>query len=569
MSIVRCKQAALGFTILALGNINESLAEDDDRNEVEAITLRSDNGKFFSEVAETEESRKSTQLSGNLTLSTLYFAESGGDLDLGNGEIPPNSIPVGNASNVNRFFTDLRTRITAKHISGSNWDFHLDLRGRITPGSCSKDSVDTVRPCTRFQSGSFSGNEIDFNQFYFRRTKGKGTLTLGRQFVNELFYTKVDGVRYDRRLNSKWNAIGFAGLYPALISRDIRSDYPVLNQTSSSSPPIVAGGGASYRYKTIYGSFGGTAVVPLTNELSDLGNGAGGTGQREQPRFFVTSKGYWKVVPSFDIYHSAIIDATGAGGPGATNLAIGVNYRPNTTLRTYGQLTRVSTDILNVNAQTQLEAPGNQADFLQNNIAVQRIAQESLRGGVSAAFAQNRFEISTIVTARRRPSISLTSNLGNIVNLPGAQAADFTIHAVDRRSFANMRIAGSVSRTFGFGTQNLNRGNSLIFRLRGSRSFLDGKAELDGAITYLASQDETRLDPCVPANIEMCYGSAATTSLGLAVNGFYRFGESWFVLGGLNIANQGITEINAAANAVISVPSILMTTVYARLAYRF
>ena len=532
----------------------------------QATRSRGESGKIFYDQNKTNGDLDSTDFSGSLALTTMFFTESGGELNIGG------AVPVENASNVNRFFTDMRARIDAKHISGSNWDFKADLRARITPGSCLNLDPNDLNPCNRFQSGSLSGNEIDINQLYVRRDGGSSSLTLGRQFISELTYTQVDGIRYDRKINDKWKFIGFTGLYPALISRDIRSDYPVIQDragmTNGRSLPVVGGAGLSYRYKSYYGSFGGTAVLPLAEEIGIQGNGAGGTGEREKPRGFVTSQGYWKPTPSLDVYHSMFLDVTGAAGAGLTNLSLGVNFRPVASFRSYIQATRVSTDILNTNAQSQLEAPGNQADVLQNNIAVRRIAQNALRGGITASFQRNRFEVSTILTARQRPGISITSNAGNTVEFPAAKAADITVHAVDKKFFGGFRLGGSISRTFGFGGQNLNRGNALIVRVDASRSFLDGKVELDTALTYLTARDETRADMCVPANIETCYGSTATSSIGLAGTGFFRFADNWFVLAGLNVARQSLQQTNLMQQA-ISVPPILMTTFFGRLAYRF
>ena len=98
-----------------------------DRTEVK---LRNDSSKFFFDAPESDETLDKTGYDGSLTLTTMFFSESSGQLDLGGGA------PVENASNVNRFFTDMRARLDADHIGGGNWDFRLDIRGRVTPGSC-------------------------------------------------------------------------------------------------------------------------------------------------------------------------------------------------------------------------------------------------------------------------------------------------------------------------------------------------------------------------------------------------------------------------------------------------
>ena len=524
------------------------------------------NSRFFFDEPEADEVLTQTGFDGSLVLTTLYFSESSQPFDLGGGT------PGQNASGVTRFFTDLRARLDVEHIKGGRWHLRTDIRGRLTPGACRTQSRSSLDACTRFQSGSLSGNEIDFNQFYFTRSNAGSTWSIGRQFVSELTYTKVDGIRYDHKLTDKWKAIGFAGLYPALISRDIRSDYPVLNDASTRtrrrSLPVTGGGGVAYEYGNYFGSFGGTVIAPLTKELGQLGNGAGGTGRIEKFRVFANAQGHAKLLSNLDVHHSAIFDVRGPSGPGFTNLGLGLHFRPFSGFRTYLQATRVSTDILNVNAQSQLETPGNQTNVVQNNVAVRRISQESARLGATVSAFENRFELSSIVTARRRPRITLISNAGNPIEFGAAKAVEVTVHAVDKYSFAGLRIGGYLTHSLGIGKNNLNRGRYTSVGVDARRSFLHGKAEFDGSVTYLISTDETRSQLCDPQNIETCYGSAATSLLGLTANGFYRFSDSWFVLGGLNLATQASNSINIEGQRRRA-PSILMTTFFSRLAYRF
>jgi len=355
----------------------------------------------------------------------------------------------------------------------------------------------------------------------------------------------------------------------------VRDDYPVADNDPDPATveekrimPVSGGLGASYRFERAYGAFGAVAIFPLANDYQ--------TGTLEKPRVFATANGYWRQGPTVDIFHYTVIDATGAAGAGLTNLTLGLNWQPAPSLRTYVQVNRVDTETLNVVAQTQLEDPdlaaGRPVTAVQNNIEVQRIAQDSARVGISVALAQ-RFEVSTSGAARRRPELVVTrgdpADPTDDIIFPAAQGADITFSAVDRRSLKDMRIGVSATRSFSVGNVNLYRTRSWVARLNASREVAGGKGELEGDFTYVQSKDDNRGTACASAAvIADCYGAAEVQSFTLGGLGNYRFRPDWFVVGSAAVGRQLMSAADAVG-MLQAQPSILTLNLFLRLAYRF
>src|SRR5262249_30179178 len=81
--------------------------------------------RFFAETVESKEALQSTTYDGSFTSTTFYYRESGGLAPPVGGTAPFSASPV------DRIFTDLRTQLDARHISGSRMDFRADVRGRL------------------------------------------------------------------------------------------------------------------------------------------------------------------------------------------------------------------------------------------------------------------------------------------------------------------------------------------------------------------------------------------------------------------------------------------------------
>lgn len=527
--------------------------------------------RFFFVEESDEEERQQTAYDGSLTSTSFYYKESGaqGDPLMTGGTGPYTASPV------DRLFTDLRAQLNARHISGSRVDFRFDGRGRLdaTSFETASNPADGFEPPeVGGQSGTFGDDELELRELYFRRDGAEYDVTFGRQFVLELAATKIDGLQIQREASKEWRYLGFAGLYPSRISRDIREDYPVGDNDPAIDVveekrlmPISGGLGAAYRFERAYGAFGAVAIFPLANDYQ--------TGTLEKPRVFATANGYWRQSSTVDIYHYAVVDAAGAAGAGLTNLTLGLNWQPVPAMRTYAQVSRIDTETLNVTAQTKLEDPDpdRPVTAVQNNIEVERIAQDQARLGISVSMA-NRFEVSTSGTLRRRPELVVSEGDMDVADddivYPAAQGADITFSAVDRRSIRDARIGLSATRSFSVGNVNLYRTRSWVARLDASKEVAAGKAEVEGNLTYVQSKDDNRGAACIPGDPITCYGAAEVQSFTLGALAYYRFKPAWFFIGSAALGRQLMSAANSTG-ALQAQPQLTTLNLLLRLAYRF
>jgi hypothetical protein len=530
--------------------------------------------RFFAEKGEDEDAGPdSTLYQGSLVSTSFGYRETGSIAQNLTGGV----VGVENASSVDRVFTDLRARLTARHIKGSSYDFHGDARARVTPDE-------------RFgtQTGLFGDNEYEVRELYARKYGVSADVTVGRQHVLELAATKIDGLRVDYAKNDHWIYLGFLGLYPSRTSRSIEDDYPqaapemIGGEPGKRIMPVAGGIGGAYRYRKYYGAVGAVGIMPLADEQLE------GAPRAEQPRVFLTANGYYRRSSKLDIFHFVVLDVAGSnvsdrdeiegttlGKIPLTNLSVGATYRPNFNLRITGAVNRVDTETLNAVAQTRLEDPDpGTGTIVQNNIEVQRISQQSARLGVSAAFKERRFELSASSLVRQRPEITVTQPNDTEVVIPAAQAFEFTVGFVDRRSIKGHRIGATLTAIQGFGDSNLYRTDANVGRLYASREVKDGKGEYELSVTYVQSSDENR-DECLQNGPEpgpfgnACFGTTKVNTIQAGGLLFYRPKKDWFVIGNLSAASQGITVIDTMAMTEVSQPRILILTGLLRIAYRF
>ena len=530
--------------------------------------------RFFFDATETADEKEKTAYDGSLTSTSFYYGEFGSAGDPIN-QVDPNAPGLDNASPIDRVFTDLRAQLDAKHISGSKVDFRADLRGRLTTTyfEAQTTNIDAegnpVKSEIPYQTGQFHGNEGEVRELYLIRRGSELDVGFGRQYSLELAATKFDGLKVERRNSKQWKTIVFGGAYPWRGSRDVRDDYPVDPDndpdTDGNQPkriiPLAGGLGTAYRYERAYGAFGVVGIFPLANDDT--------TDTLEKPRVFATANGYWRQSATVDIYHYTVVDATGAAGAGLTNLTLGANWQPTTALRVYAQASHIDTETLNVQAQLKLDNPdGVGAAVIQNNIEVSRIAQDSARVGLSGSIKQ-RFEISTSGTVRRRPELAVTTSDGaNQVIFPEAQAADITLAVVDRQSYKDMRIGLAGTRTFGVGNATLYRSKSTVVRADATKTLQDGRAEVVGDLTVIASSDDNIGTICDMTNLETCFGASKMLSVGTGLLGFYRFKPDWFIIGSGSIARQVLTTTVSTGMTIAQQP-IYTAALLLRLAYRF
>jgi hypothetical protein len=538
--------------------------------------------RFFAETVEDEDDLQDTTVDGSFTSTTFYYRESGDDAP------PPaggNAAPF-SASPVDRLFTDLRTQFDAKHIGGSKADFRADVRGRLntTTYSTQSNPVDgEAETDVPYQSGTFSGNEIDVRELYVRRTGTAFDVGVGRQYSLELAATKFDGLKLERK-GERWKVIAFGGLYPSRISRDLREDYPEKDADVAMPGfqpgggrvfPVAGGLGTGYRFKNAHGAIGAVGILPLADDAE--------TGTAEEARVFGTANGYWRPSGKVDFYHYLVVDAAGAGGAGLTNLTLGVNLQPTPRFRMYANVNRIDTDTLNVIAQSKLQDPDSMpgdgvGNTVQNNIEVQRIAQDSARVGLSANF-NDRVEVSTSGGLRRRDELRLEPLNGDPADtdddivFAAAQAADITVSLVDRKSLGDARLGLSGTGSFGVGSANLYRNRAYIGRLDATKSFADDRAEFEASLTYVNSADDNRGIACAlgmpgMSTIETCYGASDVQSVTAGLLLFYRFSQAWFIIANANVGTQ-MSRSAAADGTLVDQPTILTTGGLLRLAYRF
>jgi hypothetical protein len=540
--------------------------------------------RFFADTPEDEQDRQSTAFDGSLTSTTFYYRESGDDAPpVGMGAAA--GVGAFSASPVDRIFTDLRAQLDAKHIAGSRADFRADVRGRLNTTTFTTESAvegDTENEVP-YQSGTLYGNEVDVRELYVRRTGTTFDVGVGRQYALELAATNFDGLKVERK-GERWKLILFGGLYPSRISRDIRDDYPAADADvampgfqAGGSPilPVTGGVGTGYRFENAHGAIGAVGILPLADDAT--------TQTAEEARVFGTANGYWRASGKVDFYHYLVVDAAGAGGARLTNLTLGINLQPTPRVRFYANVNRIDTETLNVVAQTKLQDPDDPENplaggLLQNNIEVQRIAQDSARVGLSGNF-NNRVEVSTSGTLRRRDELRLEPFNGDPANADddivfgAAQAADITISLVDRKSLGGTRLGLSGTGSFGVGNVNLYRNRAYIGRLDVTKSFADDRAEFEGSLTYINSADDNRGTACnigAPdmRTIDTCYGASEVQSVTAGLLLFYRFSRAWFVIANANAGPQ-MSKSADAMGALVDQPTILTAGLLLRLAYRF
>lgn len=519
-----------------------------------------DGDRFFADPTTPEDDSKTKRKSdeaeyrGSLTSTTFGYRETGSVSQ----PLPGATVGAENASPIDRLFTDLRAQVNGKHVSGKEWNVRFDARVRLTPKK-------------KFQSGTFGGNEYDAREIYLLR-KGKQTdFKLGRQFVTELAAVKVDGLRFDYRSSPHFSYIGFAGAYPRRGSRSITEDYPTLPDGPMGEPgkqllPLTAGLGGAYQHGNYYGSLG---VVGIYANADDQA-----TASPEPARVFATARGYWRQSNTLDIYHFAVVDLQGAAGFGVTNLSLGLNYKPAPSVRLTASVNRVDTETLNVTAQTKLEEPATlagDANLVQNNLDVRRISSQSARAGISTALKDRRFEISVFGAVRERPEITLQPNMdGTPITISALQSAEVTLRAVDRRSYKGIRFSASFTSIFGINdAPNANFADVNVFSLGGSREIADGKGELEIDTQYVASRDKdaTRMDACAALDPTSCFGTSAVSTIWAGGLLYYRFAPNWMGVFAVRVGTQSLTT--GVGGMEQSQPDVLMTSGFARLAYRF
>jgi hypothetical protein len=514
--------------------------------------------RFFVDKVDTKKTAKKTLVQGSLTGTQFLYRESGGTLAPTDAAVPSNS-------EFTRLFTDLRLQTDFRHIGGSKWDSRIDIRGRFNLDPGANTAGFTPTDNSRTQSGFLGGNELDLRELWLIRSGKRSDLFFGRQFVPDLAGVKFDGLRVDYASSSKFTILTFGGLYPIRGSRSLATDYrPLLGDPDPNTGlreeagrlTATGGGGAAYRTQNMYGAFGGVVIAPLSGA--------------EQPRVFATSTGYWRVGPKLDFYHFGVIDVLGSN-TGITNLSAGANFKPDQRLRATASVNRVDTESLNVQAQSFLANPDPQFNQIQNEALLARIAQNQVRGSLSAGLGHlQRFEITTAVTLRFRDEVKLTSpaiDAPVTVTLPAGRSVEVFGSVIDRRSFKGARLGIDGAKIFRVGDAAFQRTSVTTLRAFAGRELKSGKGEWEGEVAYASTKDDDTGATCTAGMVLQCFGQAEGSVISVGGNVFYRFNRDWFGMGGAYVNFQNITHVEMMVTQ--KDPAILGLTGFARASRRF
>ena len=175
---------------------------------------------------------------------------------------------------------------------------------------------------------------------------------------------------------------------------------------------------------------------------------------------------------------------------------------------------------------------------------------------------------------RYRPSIKVSDTGNDVgvadasVTLDAAKGVEVYASAVDRRFFGGLRLGVDVSRTFGIGGVAYARNTAFATRLFGSRELADGKAEIEAEVGLATSKDQGSTMACAPTSFGACYGRASTSTKSLGGSLYYRLAPAWLAIGSVYVAVEKLSTLDAA-NAVVKDPSLVSTTGFARVSYRF
>jgi hypothetical protein len=549
-------------------------------------TTAEEHDRFFVDKVDTDKTKDGTLVQGSLTLSAFFYGESGGSYF-----IPPGTTAtIGNDTTApSVYWTDLRLQTDFRHIGGGRWDGRVDFRARFvntptndvqgTPAEAPVPGV-TTQP-NLVQSGLLGQNEYDLRELWLIRNGVSTDLIFGRQFIPDLGAVKIDGLRVDYASSTKFTYLGFAGLYPLRGSRSLSADYTnVVDPNTGQNDGRftgAAGFGGAYRTQQAYGSVGGVALVPFSGESA---------------RVFATATGYWRINPTLDFYHFAIIDVVSSYGSQLTNLTGGLNYKPTQRLRLTFSYNRNDVDTLNIqaaqfftnngiglqnNGAPTPAAPG----YVLNEIYVSRIATNEARASISAALgADQRFQLTGAGSYRERPDFTLAPTVamgltaGPDIAVKAAQSLEVYGSFTDRHSIADLRLGIDGLDAFPFlGDTPYDRVEVKAVRVFAGRELASGKGEWEAEASYSSATDTNPAgNTCANAagalDPSACFGASSNTVLSISGTLYYRINSNMFavLMGTLSHTSITTTTTQPAAGEDAAINGL---TGFGRIAYRF
>jgi hypothetical protein len=475
-----------------------------------------------------------------LTLSSFAFRESG-------GEAPPlvdMGAPVASASPVRRYFGDLRLELAGSGVA-------LDARVRQTTSE-------------RYQSGASSGGEYELRRLAYRLEAGRTQLVLGRQFVDAVGATKVDGAAVVQRLSRAWSGTLFGGAFPQLGSRSLDTDYPELRTADGMAGPrlvpLVGGAGAAYSTGNVHGDLGAAAVY-VPEDVPDMT-------PAEASRVYLTASGYARPARWLDVYHFGLVDVAGGAGARLTNGSVGLDARPTSATQLSASAHHVGADVLQIAARNVLVDPDPTAiGIVQNNIAVVRVSQDLVRGAASLALARARFELSLGGTLQRRPGVTVALADGGAAAFPEARSATVSFGVLDRRSIAGLRVSAASTLVSPLGDTPGSRSRGTVVRLAASRAFAGARGELE--VDAMAERFRDLGGGACMTSLDAlaCFGAARTSAAQLGALASWRVGREWLVLLDAHLGLRSVTS--TSIEGTVDYPTATSVTTFARVQWRY
>jgi len=477
-----------------------------------------------------------------ITLSTFLFRETGADAPA----LVDQGAALQNASPVRRYFGDLRAELSAGGLV-------LDARIRQTTSE-------------RYQAGASGGGEYDIRTLDYRLGSATTFVTIGRQFVEPVGATRIDGIAVTHKLTGEIAATLFGGAFPELGSRSLDTDYVRLRNAfgrdGSLLVPITGGLGVAYQTPSYHGDLGAAAV--------HVAQDAPGATAAEKSRVFTTSSGYWRIGAPVEIYHFALLDVAGDRGVNLTNGSVGIDARPGSAVQLTASVHHVSTDILQIAARNLLSDPDPSAiGVVQNNVAVLHISQDVARAAASLSLADQRFELSASGSVHRRPAVSvaLADGSGAAV-FPEARSADATLAILDRRSLGGLRTQLSASLMYPMGGGAGNRARGTLGRLSASRTFAHERGQIEADVMAERFRDvDSSTGMCMTSlDAFACYGTSTTIAAQAGALASWRIGREWLLVADGHAGYRDVRSTSIAGP--FAWPKVYSITSFIRLQWR-